>query len=412
MSDGLLKGYRALDLTDQKGLVCGLILADMGVEVIKIEKPGGDPARNIPPFFQDTCDSEKSLYWFAFNTNKRSITLNLETKKGQDIFKRLLKTTDFVLESYTPGYLESLKLGYEDLKKINQKIILTSITHFGQKGPFSKYKGSELVDAAMSGVLDNTGQPGLPPVKEGLDSLYFHAGATAAMGTLMSLFALESTREGQQVDVSIQQVGVSRTTLTLLPWMWDKRMVKRTNMGQTGVYPFPWVWTCKDGFVFWFFLGGQIGAPANKALSQWMAEVGITDSLSGTKDWNELDKSALTKEVLDSFQEAITAFFKRYTKKEIEAEGSRRGLNAVIASDPEDVMENKQYSARHYWQEIDHPELGTRIPYPRHFFLSNTTENFACAKAPGLGQDNEAIYNQELGLSHEKIDVLKNEHII
>jgi crotonobetainyl-CoA:carnitine CoA-transferase CaiB-like acyl-CoA transferase len=127
----LLAPYRALDLTDEKGLLCGKTLADMGADVIKVERPGGDPARRIGPFYHDEPDPEKSLYWFACNTNKRGITLNIETTDGQEIFKRLVKTADFVIESFDPGYMSSLGLGYPDLEKINPKIIMVSITPFG-----------------------------------------------------------------------------------------------------------------------------------------------------------------------------------------------------------------------------------------------------------------------------------------
>ena len=117
MTESLLNGYRALDLTDGKGFVCGKILAALGVETIKVEPPGGDPARLIPPFFNDSVDPEKSLNWFAFNTDKRSITLNIEAGKGKDLFKKLVKTADFVIESFPVGYMESLKLDYQELRK-------------------------------------------------------------------------------------------------------------------------------------------------------------------------------------------------------------------------------------------------------------------------------------------------------
>ena len=113
--DECLSPYLALDLTDQKGLLCGRILADLGCDVIKIEKPGGDEARSIGPFYHDIPDREKSLYWFAYNSNKRGITLNIETVDGQDLFKRLVKTADFVIESYQPGYMDKLGLGYDSL---------------------------------------------------------------------------------------------------------------------------------------------------------------------------------------------------------------------------------------------------------------------------------------------------------
>lgn len=132
----LLSPYRVLDLTDEKGFLCGRILADLGADVIKIESPGGDPSRNTAPFYHDIPHPEKSLFWFAYNANKRGITLNLDTHQGKDIFRRLVKRADFVLESFPPGYMGGLGLGYSSLKKINSRLIFTSITPFGQDGPY------------------------------------------------------------------------------------------------------------------------------------------------------------------------------------------------------------------------------------------------------------------------------------
>jgi len=123
-----------LDLTDEKGMLCGKILGDFGADVIKIERPGGDPARKIGPFYKDMPDPEKSLFWFAYNNNKRGITLNIEIPDGQEIFKRLVKTTDFVIESFEPGYLDTLGLGYSDLEMVKPDIIVTSITPYGHTG--------------------------------------------------------------------------------------------------------------------------------------------------------------------------------------------------------------------------------------------------------------------------------------
>ena len=229
MADKLMNGFRALDLTDDKGFVCGKILATLGVDVIKIEKPGGDSARNIPPFFHGSPDLEKSLYWFAFNSDKKSITLNLESKRGKELFLKLVEKADFVLESFMPGYLDKIGLGYEILNKVNPRIIMTSITPFGQKGPYSQYKGCELVASAMGGILENIGEPDRPPVKEALDSVYFQAGADAALGTMMAHYYCQSTGEGQPVDVSIQECATSRNTDNILIWQFDQRLVKRNG---------------------------------------------------------------------------------------------------------------------------------------------------------------------------------------
>ena len=132
--EGLLSPYRVLDLSDEKGQFCGKLMGDMGADVIKIERPGGDAARNIGPYYKDEIDPEKSLYWFSMNTSKRGITLDIEKPEGADIFKKLAEKADFIIESFQPGYMDSLGLGYSDLEKLNPGIILVSVTPFGPTG--------------------------------------------------------------------------------------------------------------------------------------------------------------------------------------------------------------------------------------------------------------------------------------
>jgi benzylsuccinate CoA-transferase BbsE subunit len=413
MADILLSGYRALDLTDEKGFVCGKILAAMGVNVIKIEKPGGDPARNIPPFYHNTPNPEKSLYWFAFNTDKRSITLNLEASQGQELFRKLVKRADFMLESFPPGYMDSLGLGYEALRRVNPRIIMTSITPFGQKGPYAQYRGSELIASAMSGVLEITGDPDRPPVIEAPTSIYFQAGAAAACGTVISHYYREITGEGQQVDVSLTEVATSRNTRMLMYWEFDKRRQKRSGpMSQFGVRPWRIIWPCKDGYVFWILNGGPLGAPANQALSQWIEEDGIDNPLKQVANWEEFDMATMTQETSDAFTKAIGKFFLSHTKKEIAEEGLKRGICATVVSNPADVLKNPQLSARNYWVDLYYPELGITLAHPRHFFLCSETENYVRHRAPRIGEDNDQIYGKELGLSSSEMVALKEANII
>jgi len=153
-TETLLGGYRALDLTEGGFSVCGKVLGDLGVDVIKIEPPGGSPTRNMGPFYKDIPHPEKSLFWFFLNLNKRSITLDMETADGQDIFKRLVKAADFVLESFEPGYLDKIGLGYPALEQINPRIILASITPFGQTGPYAHYKAPDLIVWALGSMAE------------------------------------------------------------------------------------------------------------------------------------------------------------------------------------------------------------------------------------------------------------------
>jgi crotonobetainyl-CoA:carnitine CoA-transferase CaiB-like acyl-CoA transferase len=413
MTDSLLSGFRALDLTNEKGFVCGKILAALGVEVIKIEKPGGDPARGIPPFLNNTPDPEKSLYWYAFNTDKRSITLNLELSQGQDLFRKLVEKANFVLESFAPGYIDSLRLNYEALREVNPRIIMTSITPFGLKGPYAQYKGSDLIASAMGGVMLTTGDPDRPPVREGFDSIYFHAGAAAALGTVIAHRHREITGEGQQVDVSLQEVVASRTSTNLVIWEFDKRLLKRSgNVRMLGARSFQWIWRCKDGYVHWQYIRGQVGAATNRALSKWIDEDGLENPLNKVTNWDEFDPAATSRKELDAHQEAIARLFLNYNKKELNEEGLKREIDITPIDCPADLLESHQLKARDYWVDLEHPESDITLSYPKYFFLSNQTENFVERRAPIIGEDNDEIYAKELGLSSTEIATLKKTGVI
>jgi crotonobetainyl-CoA:carnitine CoA-transferase CaiB-like acyl-CoA transferase len=413
MGDSLLAGFRALDLADEKGIICGKILATLGIEVVKIEKPGGDSARKVPPFYHDKHNTEESLYWWAFSTDKRSITLNLESDKGRELFRKLVKTSDFIIESYTPGYLEKLGLDYPKLSEINPRLIMTSITPFGQKGPYSHYKTSELIAAAMGGILENTGDPDRPPVRESPYSIYFQANAAAALGTIISHYYREISGEGQHVDVSIQECVASRNINGVLFWLFDKRLVKRSGaINILGSMRSRWIWPCQDGHVYWFLMGGKIGAGSNRAMSEWMDEDGVENPFKGIKSWEEFDRALLTEEMNDKYEEAIGKFFLRRTKKEIAEEGLKRGLNATVLNNPADVFENRHLKERDYWTSLDYPELDMPLMQPRHLFVCSETENYVRCRAPLIGEDNEAIYQKEIGLSGQEIASLKKAGII
>jgi crotonobetainyl-CoA:carnitine CoA-transferase CaiB-like acyl-CoA transferase len=391
MADCLLHGFRALDLTDEKGFICGKILAAMGVETIKIEKPGGDPSRRIPPFFHDIEDAEHSLYWQAFNTGKLGITLDLTKKQDQGKFRRLAARSDFIVESFTPGYMDSLGCGYRVLNKINPSIILTSISPFGQKGPYARYKGNELVLSAMSGVLLTNGDPDRPPVREGPDCIYMRGGVAAALGTIIAHYHRELTGKGQQVDVSLQEVDAGRTTTNLIVWQFDKQLRKRSGPSRSfGIHKTPWIWPCKDGFLFWQLYGSTMGAPANSALSAWISDDGLENPLAKVKNWNEFDMSAISGDALDIIRTAIGRFFMNHTRDEIAVEGLRREINACVINTPADVLRIAQLKARDYWNDLTQDD-GSTLTFPKYFFLSDITENFIRNRAPHVGEHNDLI---------------------
>lgn len=191
--EAALAGYRVLDLADDKGLYCGKLLADLGADVIKVEPPGGDRTRLVPPFYHDEMHPEKSLSFLYLNANKRSLTLDLAGSEGKAAFQRLVATADVVLETFTPGYLDGLGLGYKGLRDINPRLIMTSITGFGQTGPYRHFQSCDIVAQAMGGLMYVTGYAEDPPNLIGARQAYYLASIHAALGTLVALYYRERT---------------------------------------------------------------------------------------------------------------------------------------------------------------------------------------------------------------------------
>ena len=411
----MLSGFRALDLTDEKGFLCGKILGDLGTDVIKVERPGGDLARNVGPFYHDIPSPEKSLYWFAFNNNKRGITLNIETVDGKEIFKKLVKSADFVIESFPPGYMDRLGLDYLVLSEINPRVIVTSITPFGQTGPYKDYKAADIVLLGMGGLQAFSGDPDRPPVRISFPQAYLHAGAEAAQGTMVAHYYRETTGEGQHVDVSAEESMVWCLS-SFRPW-WEFQKTNPRREGPfrgdmfTGVV-IRMIWPCQDGHVMFSVLGGQIGARRNRALVDWMDSEGLASDFLKKMDWEALDLRTVTSEVMDSIMNPIADFFMAHTKAELYAGSRKRGIMLYPVSNVKDAVEDPQLTARGFWEEVEHPELGATITYPGAFIKLTQTPCRIRRRAPLIGEHNVEIYKKELGLSREELVLLKQGGVI
>jgi crotonobetainyl-CoA:carnitine CoA-transferase CaiB-like acyl-CoA transferase len=403
---GVLTPYRVLDLAGEEGLFCGKILGDLGADVIKIEPVGGDPARRVGPFFHDELDPEKSLFWFAYNTSKRGITLNIETKDGQEIFKRLVKTSDFVIESFHPGYLDKLGLGYSALEKINPKLILVSITPFGQTGPYKDWKAPDIVAWGIGGNMASFGESDRPPYRIGYHSQsYLCAGADAAIGALMALADRNNTGAGQLVDVSIQEAVVQNTEHITAGW--DLRKANRSRSGADGsalgvAQKMTRLWPCKDGYVSWFFWGGVMSVRTNVPLVKWMESEGMSDEYLSNYNWENFGNGT-TQDEIDRLEAPVAKFFLAHTKKELFEGALRTNTQVYPVSTAADVMADEQLAARKFWVQVDHPELGTKITYPGPFAVSNEAPPEVKRRAPLIGEHNLEIYEGELGFSRQEI---------
>ncbi|MDP6126896.1 MAG: CoA transferase [Dehalococcoidales bacterium] len=411
-TEGMLSPYRVLDLTDEKGLICGKILGDMGADVIKIEKPGGDATRNTGPFYHDDPDPEKSLFWFALNTSKRGITLNIETAEGQEIFKSLAKTADFVIESFPPGYLDKLGLGYSDLEKINPRVILVSITPFGQTGPYKDWKTSDIVAWALGGDMAPYGDPDRPPLRISHHSqAYLHAGSDGAMGALTALYQRWSTGEGQQVDVSIQEAAVHSSIHHNPTWNSERPPGKRGEGMPGAGHDSIRLWPCKDGYVSWSH-GGASRLGPSRPLIRWMDSEGWADDFLREYDWERPDFTRIPQDEMDRLEEPTARFFMSHTKAELLEGAVKYEVMLYPVATTADMLENPQLVNRGFWVDVEHPELDDTITYPGAFAGLTELPLRISRRAPLIGEHNQEIYEQELDIAKEKLFILKQDGVI
>jgi len=424
-----LNGIRVLDLTGPSGVYCTKLLADLGADVIKVEPPEGDSIRYIGPFYHDDVHPEKSLYFWHFNTSKRSITLNLKTVEGQKIFQKLVKDTDIIVETFSPGYLDSLGIGYKDLTNINPQIILVSVTGFGQTGSYRDYKASDLIGLATSGILYTLGFPEDPPTSLGASQAYHMASANAAIGTLMALLYRDETGEGQWVDIPLQGTNIRMSEMVPFTFWISGKNRKRSGLefyrARRDIFE------CKDGRVVCSALGG---GGAEKML-EWMESEGMAADLKeeiyapiialmmgaspyGKGSQSKINMAEAGKQLrdypkeLDHIEEVWQAFLMTHNMEELFVGAQTRGVRLMPVNNVKNVVEDIGLKERDYFVSVEHPELQDILLYPGPpYRLSETPWNIS-RRAPLIGEHNNEIYEKDLGFSKEKLAQLKAEKVI
>jgi crotonobetainyl-CoA:carnitine CoA-transferase CaiB-like acyl-CoA transferase len=401
---GMLSPYRVLDLTDERGILCGKILADLGADIIQIEPPGGSSARQVGPFYHDEAHPERSLFWWAYAANKRSITLNLATNDGRALLKRLVPSAHFLIESFEPGYSAGLGLGYEALAALNPALIVISITPFGQDGPYAHYKAPDLIGMGMAGFMYLTGDPDRPPVRVSVPHFYLQGAAAGATGAMIAHIQRLATGQGQHVDVSCQE-AVART-LANAPQSYalENTVIRRQgSYRQTGGATFMRItWPCQDGFINFQLSGGAGAGRSVNNLIQWMDEEGMGDPYLKGLNWTELGYGTITKELLERVVPPIERFFMSHTKAELfEAAVKRRILLFPVATTG-DILQNPQLQARGYFRQMTYPELATTVTYPGPFVRASAVPVTQRRLPPKVGEHNAEVYLDELGLTRQE----------
>ena len=350
MSGEFLKGFRALDLTDLSGQLCGRLLADLGMEVIKIEPPGGDPVRNLAPFVKSADGKLLSTTFAHLNAGKASKVLDLETDAGRAALRQLVETADVVIESFQPGELDAKGLGYKDLAAINPGIVMASISAFGQTGPKKNYACNDLVALAESGFLYISGDPSLAPCKPPETQAYYFASLFATAGLLAALYRRERTGQGDHIDASMQETLATQEHIIRL-WANEKQVLKRAGSQHGSVAPAK-IFQCRDGFVYLYVTRQHW----KLFLSVWKDHAAVFDA----PDWlNNVYRRAHA----DELNPAVEAFIGKFTMAEITDLLQAKGIPCVPVNTPMGFANDEHVRGRGFMAPVEHSGFGsTRQP--------------------------------------------------
>ncbi|MEL7155433.1 MAG: CoA transferase [Actinomycetota bacterium] len=395
----VLSTYRVLDLTDERGHLAGLILAQLGAEVIAVEPPGGSSARRLGPFAPgDAGDGERSLHHWAYNRGKRSVVLDLDTEEGAAELKRLATGADILLESAEPGQMAARGLDHAVLAALNPALIHVSITAFGSEGPKANWAVSDLVLQASAGNMSITGDQDRAPLRAGgtLPQAFHNAASEAAGAALLALFERQrASGRGQHIDVSAQQsMNQSTQSMSLAAPLSATSTTRIAGGASLQGIPIQLMWPCADGHASVTFLFGTAFSRFTRNLMNWIHEEGFCDEATRDKDWDDYPFMLLDGrepiEEYDRVKQVLTDFFATKTKAELlEAAMERRVLITPVWTTAE-VAASPQLADRGYWEELEHAELGT-VRYPGAFAKFSATPLAPLAPAPSLGADTEAV---------------------
>jgi crotonobetainyl-CoA:carnitine CoA-transferase CaiB-like acyl-CoA transferase len=353
-------------------MLCSRLLADMGAEVIKVEKPGSPGS----PF-----------YWE--NLGKHSITLDIKLKPGQELFRRLVKTADVLVESLPPAYLNGLGLGYPELIQLNPRLVTASITDFGQSGPYRDYRSCDIVASALGGQMYVSGSP-QSPLKPFGNQSYYLASSFAAIGVLLALWSRHTSGRGQHIDISLEECVASALDHVLVRYFYQGVVANRRGglhwNGAFGVFP------CRDGYILLSLFQQW------ETLVEWLEAEGMAEDLADKKWLNREERF----KHLDHVIEVLARWTKSHTVAGLVEKGQSMRFPWAGVTKISGLMASPQLEARNFWVEVEHPQTGKKYKFPGAPAKLSLSPWRVGSCVPKAGEHNKAIY-QKLGLSEEEI---------
>jgi|TARA_Y100000588_G_scaffold281242_1_gene298277 CoA:oxalate CoA-transferase len=386
-----LDGINVLDLSQGvAGAYCTKLLAGYGADVLKIEPPNtGESTRRLGPFVGDLPGVDQSLVHLYLNTGKRSITLDIQAVEGQEIFGRLAAEADLIVESFIPGTMTNIGLGYEQLSGENPGLVITSITFFGQEGPYSGYKGGEIIAQAVSGNLQITGAPDREPLMVGGYFAQYVGGQAACASTLMAIFHSMMSGEGQSVDCSIAEANTDLLDRWGIDAVLGRGEQPRTGMAHHWTYPTQ-LYPCRDGYVALGIEPAGWGALADM----------VGDDALRKPEYTGPDR----KQYHADIDPILVDWLKDLGKLEVFEESQKNRMSSGILMTPEDMLESPQLQARRFFEEIEHPSVGAHM-YPGPPFQLSASK-WIQTRAPLLSEHTHEVLVGQLGFTESEISDL------
>ncbi len=380
------------------------MLASFGAEVIKLEKPGsGDSTRSMGPFPGDIPHPEKSGAFLYHNAGKKSVTLNIETTTGRDLLRQLVAGADVLVENFQPRVLPELGLGYPALSAVNPRLVMTSITGFGQTGPYRDFRMESLVGYALGGHQYINGEPDREPIQAAGPQPEYLGGIHGFFGTLAGLYSREDSGRGHHVDVSIMECLAGFHQFNIIRYTYNGEIKRRTGNNYEG-WHFISIFSCKDGYV-----ALTTSTPMQQELFSaliGMPEPDETEGLGQVPGFSNLANDTARAELFDA---TTREWFRERTKEEIFHTCSQWRVPCAPVTHPGELLNDPHFRERGFWTEIDHPVAGI-LPYPGAPFRPAETP-WQSGRAPLLGEHNEEIFGR-LGHSSEDLVQLRQGGVI
>ena len=387
----MLQGLRVLDWTNEPGFLAGRILGDLGADVIKIEPPGGDLEGRRTPTLGGVDDPERSLSWLANNTSKRGIVLDLASEIGLEQYRGLARTADVILETFAPGWLEGLGVGYAVLAAENPGLVHCAMTPFGQTGPYASFRAHDLVLVAMGGNMAGTGDPGRPPVRSSMPTAYYHAGPEAALAVLMALYQRERTGRGEFIDLSLHETQLQTLLTGAGQYPLTGRLPERSGprMGRTRE-----IWQASDGMVSYGLRGGQTRIPNLRATVEWMAEANMAPPWLREYDWDSYSHLEVSDEDLVRIEDTFGSFFASKTVRELYGGALERRILLAPCNDAREILEHVQLRSRELFRRVDYAEWNASLEHPDFFAKFRNHPVHIRRQAPKIGEHQEEVLSE------------------